>query len=72
MVSLTDSALCTSLPFAYSNPSVNVTGIPTDVNWAVLKRLDVIRLSESSRESDIVACSYTPARELSDAMSALL
>ena len=67
--SLTDSALCPSLPFTHSNPSV-VTGIPTDVNWAVLKRLDVTRLS--CRESDVAACSYAPTRELSDAISALL
>ena len=40
------------------------------MNWGVLKRRDVVWLS--SGESDIVGRSYTPARELRDAMSALL
>jgi hypothetical protein len=61
--SLTDSELCPSFPFIHPKSSV-VIGTPTDVNWAVLKR--VVRVS--SRDSD----TYTPARELSDAMRALL
>jgi hypothetical protein len=44
------------------------TGIPTDVNRTVLEYLDV----SSPRELDDGSRSYTPARELSDAMSALL
>ena len=67
---LTGSKPCPSLPFTHSNSSVVVTGIPTDVNWEALKRPDVVLLS--SLESDILGCSFTPARELSDAMSALL
>lgn len=46
-----------------------VRAIPTDVNWAVLKYPDV----SSPRELDgSSGRSYTPARELSDAMRALL
>jgi hypothetical protein len=44
------------------------TGIPTDVNCTVLKYPSV----SSPRDLDTGNRSYTPARELSDAMSALL
>jgi hypothetical protein len=44
------------------------TGIPTDVNWTVLRYPSV----SSPRDLDAGNRSYTPVRELSDAMSALL
>lgn len=53
---------CTTVPLALAESSA-VTAIPTDVNWTV---------SLCQRELDGRFRSYTPARELSDAMSALL
>jgi hypothetical protein len=67
--SLTNATSCPSFPFAPPKSSV-VTGIPTDVNWAVLKRPDVVQ--PPSRESDPIESSFIAARELSDATSALL
>jgi hypothetical protein len=69
--SLTDSEHCSSFPFIHSKSYAPVvTGIPTDVNWAVWKRPVVVW--PSSCEFDICERSYTPARELSDDISALL
>ena len=67
--SLTNATSCPSFSFAPPKSYV-VTGIPTDVNWAVLKRPDVVQ--PPSRESDLVGSSFIAARELSDATSALL
>lgn len=67
--SLTDATSCPSFSFAPPKSAV-VMGIPTDVNWAVLKRPDVVQ--PPSRESDLVGSSFIAARELSDATSALL
>ena len=57
---------CTAVPLMLTEPSV-VPAIPTDVNWTVLQFPYV-----PSRELDGRLRSYTPDRELSDAMSALL
>ena len=57
-------ASCTAVPFVLPESSV-VTAIPMDVNWTVLPYV-------VSRELDGRLRSYTPDRELSDAMSALL
>jgi len=48
-----------------------VIGTPTDVNWTVLKYPDV-EYASSLRVLVGSERSYTPARELSDAMSALV
>ena len=69
--SLTNSMPCPSLPFGVRpSESYVVTGMPTDVNWAVLKGPDAVQLSP--RKSNIVKRSCTLARVLSDATSALL
>jgi hypothetical protein len=50
--SLTESVLCSSLPFTHSEPSVPVvTGIPTDVNWVGWQRPVVVL--PSSRGSNL-------------------
>jgi hypothetical protein len=58
----TEMASCTLVALMLAESSI-VTAIPTDVNWTV---------SLCKREHDGGFRSYTPARELSDAMSALL
>ena len=62
----TENPSCTAVPLRLIESSV-VTAIPTDVNWPVLLFLYVL-----SCELDGRLRSYTPDRELSDAMSALL
>ena len=57
---------CMAVPLMLTESSF-VTAIPTDVNWIVSLFLYVW-----SREVDGRHRSYTPDRELSDAMSALL
>ena len=57
---------CPTVPLMLTESSL-VTAIPMDVNWVVLPFPCVW-----SRELDGRLRSYTPDRELSDAMSALL
>jgi hypothetical protein len=62
------SCLFTAVPLMLIESSV-VTTSPTDVNWAVLQYPDASSPRKLDAGSDR---SYTPAREFSDAMSALL